>query len=115
VSQAFGQGTLEDYQRAERFLPANPERWVETAKAYEHQISIPLELWVVGFDDIGLSQFTIPPLTTVRMSQSELAKLALGALIAHVERDSALAACHEFGLPTHLVLRNTTALALTGA
>jgi DNA-binding LacI/PurR family transcriptional regulator len=76
-------------------------------QAYEHQISIPLELSVLGFDDIWLSQFTIPPLTTVEMSQAELAKLAFGALIADVERDSALARCHEYGLATHLVLRKT--------
>jgi LacI family transcriptional regulator len=83
-------------------------------QAYEHQISIPLELSVVGFDDIWLSQYTIPPLTTVEMSQGELAKLAFGALIADVERDSALARCHEYGLATNLVLRKTTALAFSG-
>jgi LacI family transcriptional regulator len=84
-------------------------------QAYELQISIPLELSVVGFDNIWLSQFTIPALTTVEMSQAELAKLAFGALIADVERDSALAQCHEYGLATNLVLRKTTALAFTGA
>jgi len=84
-------------------------------RAYEHQISIPLELSVVGFDDIWLSQFTIPPLTTVEMSQAEQTKLAFGALIADVERDSALARCQEYGLATNLVLRKTTALTFTGA
>ena len=84
-------------------------------QAYEHQISIPLELSVVGFDDIWLSQFTIPPLTTVQMSQAELAKLAFGALIADVERDSALVWCHEYALATNLVLRKTTGLAFAGA
>jgi LacI family transcriptional regulator len=84
-------------------------------QAYEHQISIPLELSVVGFDDIWLSQFTIPPLTTVQMSQAELAKLAFGALIADVDRDSASTRCHEYRLATNLVLRRTTALALTVA
>lgn len=84
-------------------------------QAYEHRISIPLELSVVGFDNIWLSQFTIPPLTTVEMSQGELAKLAFRALIADVERDSALPRGHEYGLATNLVLRKTTALAFTGA
>jgi LacI family transcriptional regulator len=84
-------------------------------QAYEHRISIPLELSVVGFDNIWLSQFAIPPLTTVEMSQGELAKLAFRALIADVERDSALARGHEYGLATNLVLRKTTALAFTGA
>jgi hypothetical protein len=49
------------------------------------------------------------------MSQVELAKLAFRALIADVERDSALARCHEYGLATNLVLRKTTALAFTRA
>jgi DNA-binding LacI/PurR family transcriptional regulator len=83
-------------------------------EAYEHHISIPSELSVVGFDDIRLSQFTIPPLTTVQMSQTELARLAFEALIAGLERDAVLAASNEYVLATNLVLRRSTALAFAG-
>jgi LacI family transcriptional regulator len=49
-------------------------------EAYEHNLKIPEDLSVVGFDDIRLAEFTIPPLTTIRMSQTELAGIAFGAL-----------------------------------
>src|SRR5205814_8357509 len=50
-------------------------------KCYEDGISIPRDLSVVGFDDIRLAQFMLPPLTTVQMSQAELARLAFDALL----------------------------------
>src|SRR5579862_5232060 len=56
-------------------------------EAYEQRIKIPDELSVVGFDDIRLTEFTIPPLTTVEMSQRELAKIAFRALLNEVARD----------------------------
>jgi LacI family transcriptional regulator len=80
-------------------------------EAYEHGIAIPSDLSIVGFDDIRLSNFTIPPLTTVRMSQSKLAKLAFKALIDNVEGRCVLPGGNEYSLTTHLVLRRTTALA----
>ena len=45
VSQAFGQGTLEDYQRAERFLPRNLERLVEIANVEPHWIGKENRFW----------------------------------------------------------------------
>jgi len=45
-------------------------------EAYDPGIKIPTDMSVVGFDDIRLAQFMIPPLTTVQMSQKELAQIA---------------------------------------
>ena len=50
-------------------------------EAYDQGINIPQDLSVVGFDDIRLSQFMIPPLTTVQMSQTGLAQIAFKALM----------------------------------
>lgn len=80
-------------------------------EAFDYGIAIPQELSVVGFDDIRISQFIIPPLTTVQMSQSELARLAFKALLAEVNRDSLSANGTEYDLETDLVLRNSTAMA----
>jgi len=68
-------------------------------------------LSVVGFDDIRLARFTIPPLTTVQMSQVELARLAFKALIHEAEGAATGAARSDYDLPTNLVLRRSTALA----
>ena len=46
-------------------------------QSYEEKISIPRELSVIGFDDIRLAQFILPPLTTVQMSQAELGAACL--------------------------------------
>src|SRR5215475_11591302 len=80
-------------------------------EAYEYGIPVPQALSVIGFDDVRLSQFITPPLTTVRMSQSELARLAFKALITEVERETPSEEGTEYMLDTDLVLRKSTALA----
>jgi LacI family transcriptional regulator, galactose operon repressor len=80
-------------------------------EAYERGVLVPEELSVVGFDDIRLARFVIPPLTTIQMSQTEIARLAFKALIAEVERDSPSPNGTEYLLATDFVLRKSTALA----
>lgn len=80
-------------------------------EAYEYGIAIPKELSVVGFDDIRMAQFMTPPLTTVQMSQTELAKMAFKALLQEVEREVASPNGTGYILDTALVLRKSTALA----
>jgi LacI family transcriptional regulator len=79
-------------------------------KAYEEGIQIPLDLSVIGFDDIRLAQFVLPALTTVQMSQAELARLAFNALLTELQRETPSPAGTEYVLTTHLVLRESTRL-----
>jgi LacI family transcriptional regulator len=78
-------------------------------KCYEEGIQVPKNLSVIGFDDIRLAQYVIPPLTTVQMSQPELARLAFYALLADVRREIPSAKGSEYVLRTNLVLRDSTA------
>lgn len=80
-------------------------------KSYERRINIPRDLSLVGFDDIRLAQFMLPPLTTVQMSQAELARLAFNALLADVERKILAPNGTGYELQTKLVLRESTGLA----
>jgi LacI family transcriptional regulator, galactose operon repressor len=80
-------------------------------QAYEVGIAVPQDLSVVGFDDIRLAQFTIPPLTTVQMSQTELAKLAFRALLNEVGPEGTAPHARQYELPTNLILRKSTSLA----
>jgi LacI family transcriptional regulator len=80
-------------------------------ECHEEGVQIPAELSVVGYDDIRLAQYTLPPLTTVRMSQAELARLAFDALLKEVQQKSLSRAGAEYMLETELVLRKSTALA----
>ena len=77
-------------------------------QAFELGISVPQELSVIGFDDTRLADFMIPPLTTIQMSQSELATLAFNALLKEVKRAAPVATGTEYVLKTHLILRNST-------
>src|SRR5215468_889967 len=80
-------------------------------EAYDKNIKIPDDLSVVGFDDIHLAEFTIPPLTTVQMSQHNLAKIAFHALLEEVESQYSSREPRNYELVTNLVLRQSTALA----
>lgn len=71
--------------------------------------SVPREISVVGFDDIHLAQFMLPPLTTVQMSCKDLATAAVEALRAGIERDHPKGAKREWQIPTRLVVRQSTA------
>jgi len=77
-------------------------------EAFELGIKVPEDLSVIGFDDIRMAEFLTPPLTTVQMSQSELATLAFAALLQEVKRETPVPEGTEYVLKTRLVLRNST-------
>ena len=52
-----------------------------------------------------MAQFTEPPLTTVRLLRSELANLACNALLQSIKGNMKGA---EFGIGTHLIIREST-------
>lgn len=49
-------------------------------------IAVPGQLSVIGFDDLPLCQYTIPPLSTIRQNRTELGKSAYYALSSQIER-----------------------------
>jgi DNA-binding LacI/PurR family transcriptional regulator len=69
---------------------------------------VPLGVSVVGFDDIHLAQFMLPPLTTIQMSCKQLATAAVQALRAGIEPDNPHAPQKEWQIPTKLVVRQST-------
>lgn len=52
--------------------------------AAERNINVPGELSVIGFDDIELSRYVYPPLTTVGQSIRELGESAASLLLARI-------------------------------
>jgi len=71
-------------------------------------LRVPEDISVVGFDDIQMAEFTEPPLTTVRLQQSEVASLACSALLQSI-RTPGMGA--ELAVATSLVIRSSTAQA----
>jgi len=82
-------------------------------EAYGRGIRVPEELSIIGFDDVHMAQFVVPPLTTVRISQGETGRLAFDALLAKLECEQPSQESTEYVLSTDLVLRSSTALAMT--
>ena len=79
-------------------------------KSHAEKISIPQDLSLVGFDDIWLTEYMLPPLTTIEMSQTELARIAFHALLQDVQREKPNPKGTEYVLRTNLVLRESTLL-----
>jgi len=79
-------------------------------RAHELGVAVPQELSVIGCDDSFFARAITPPLTTVRVPQAELAKLAFRALFNELERTKGKTS-REYVLDTDLVLRHSTALA----
>jgi LacI family transcriptional regulator len=70
-------------------------------------LRVPEDISVVGFDDIELSQFTQPPLTTIRLSREELGRRAFELLYETVQGHQQSG--QEIRVSTNLVLRESTA------
>lgn len=77
--------------------------------AYMAGLRVPHDLSVVGLDDIDFAEFTLPPLTTIRLSRSDLARAAFEALRLQAENPGKPDLQHEFLVSTGLVVRGSTA------
>ena len=73
--------------------------------ATEHELSVPENVSVVGFDNIPATVSTDPPLTTIHQDHAEKGRLAGRMLVAQL-RDEDLPSAGS--LPTGLVVRGST-------
>ena len=83
--------------------------------AYMKGLRVPQDLSVIGLDDIDFAEFTLPPLTTIRLSRGDLARAAFEALRQQAEEASKPHLQREFMVSTSLVLRGSTAAPAAGA
>jgi len=70
-------------------------------------IRVPQELSVMGFDNISLASFAIPPLTTVAQPIDEIGESAVSILLHHLQDPEAPP--ETIMLNTHLIVRQSTA------
>jgi LacI family transcriptional regulator len=76
-------------------------------------LSVPDDISVIGFDDIELSRFTQPALTTVRLSREELGRCAFEALYRTLQNGSRQG--QQIKLSTSLIIRDSTFRAKHGS
>lgn len=72
----------------------------------ERGLRVPEDISIIGFDDIEISAFTQPALTTVRLSRPEIAKLAFRALYDTYQNPASKG--QELTLRPSFIVRNST-------
>jgi len=75
------------------------------AALHQQGIAVPGGMAIVGFDDIPVARFLIPPLTTVRLPAYELGLRAADMLIRTIQDEDI--AESQIVLPTELVIRES--------
>ncbi|BDG36131.1 LacI family DNA-binding transcriptional regulator [Saccharococcus caldoxylosilyticus] len=68
-------------------------------------LSVPDDISIVGFDDVDFSQYTSPPLTTVRRSIEEISARGAEILLASIEHPSRDK--ETICVPSQLIIRNS--------
>jgi DNA-binding LacI/PurR family transcriptional regulator len=76
---------------------------------YETGARVPEDFSVIGFDDVNIAHFTLPPLTSVNMSAHELARCAVLALRDHLDSQAPNRAT-KYKVQTRLTVRQSTGL-----
>jgi DNA-binding LacI/PurR family transcriptional regulator len=74
--------------------------------AHEMGLVVPRDFSVIGFDDIVMSNYTDPPLTTIKVVREHMGRRAMTRLIELVERTDKLVKMEI--APVELVLREST-------
>jgi LacI family transcriptional regulator len=71
---------------------------------HEHEIQIPVDVSVMGFDDLGFARFLDPPLSTVRAPTEAVARIATERLFCLLENQPGE---ESLVLPTEMILRRS--------
>ncbi len=75
------------------------------AACHKRGLSVPDNLSIIGFDDIDMAAYTMPPLTTIRQPRFELGQQAMRMMLALLDGQEP----ENQVVPGELVVRQTTA------
>lgn len=73
---------------------------------YEKNIKVPEDISIIGFNDLIASQYTIPPLTTVRVHIEHLASASVDLMLEKINKNRSY--CKKVIIPSELVIREST-------
>lgn len=74
-------------------------------EAQKHNISVPDNLSVMGFEDLDWAASCTPPLTTIALPAAEMGRQAVDALVSHLDNDITLE--HRL-FDAHIISRDST-------
>ena len=77
--------------------------------AYQTHVVVPDDVSIVGFDNIAIAAYTVPPLTTVSQAGLEMGRTAASLLLDMIESDRTGDEVDDVVLAPTLVVRDSTA------
>ena len=77
--------------------------------AFQARVVVPDQMSIVGFDDIDIATFTIPPLTTISQSGVEMGRVSADLLLDLIEGAIDSDASTDVVVAPTLVVRQSTA------
>lgn len=78
--------------------------------SYKYGLVVTDDLSIIGFDDIDMASYTLPPLTTIRQPRFDLGQRAMSMMLALLEGQEPA----NQVLPGELIVRQTTTRLLSG-
>lgn len=79
--------------------------------AFQAGVTVPKHVSIVGFDNLDITPFTVPPLTTVSQSGIEMGNIAANLLLDMIEQNRESSEVDDVIMrPTLIVRQSTTAL-----
>lgn len=72
----------------------------------ENNIKVPDDISIIGFNDLIACQYTIPPLSTIRVNIEHLASVSVELIIENISK--ARGYCKKIVIPTELIIRKST-------
>ena len=73
---------------------------------YENNIKVPEDVSIIGFNDLIASQYTVPPLSTVRVHIEHLAGASVDLILEKINKNRSY--CKKVIIPSELVIREST-------
>lgn len=87
------------------FFYANDEMAIGGLQAFkENKMSVPNDISIIGYDDIQLSEYVSPPLTTIRQPKYEVGALAVHVVFQALSKEKVE---QSYKLSTELISRNS--------
>jgi DNA-binding LacI/PurR family transcriptional regulator len=77
--------------------------------AYQERVVVPDDVSIVGFDNLDIAAYTIPPLTTVSQAGVDLGRTAASLLLDMIETERSGDEVEDIVLQPTLVIRESTA------
>lgn len=97
---------LDEKEYPTAFFLANDSIAIGAYKAVEeHNLTIPNDISIIGFNDISIAQYMIPPLTTVKIYTDFMGETTVNLLMERIKDNRKLS--KKVILPTELVIRKS--------